>query len=327
MLKHSIILGQGFSLPDKVVHNKDLEKLVDTNDQWIRERTGIKRRRIQERHEPSSKMGIEAAKKALESANISALDIDLIIVSTESPDYLTPSMSCIIQDGVDADNASAFDINAACSGFVYGIAVADQFIKTGFYKNILLVACEGLSKVVDWKDRNTCVLFGDGAGAIILSASDKPGVLNYDLGAEGKKHKSITIPLTHFDDDELEKRDNKRKQVIYMEGREVFKFAVHAMTDSVNKLLSEVDLSIDDIDWIIPHQANMRIINNSARKLGILREKVIITLDEYGNTSSSSIPIALCEAISDGRIKKGNNIILVGFGGGLTWASTLIKWT
>jgi len=326
MAKHGAIIGQGYSLPDKIVHNKDLEAMVDTSDQWIRERTGIKRRRIQEREQASSEMGIEAAKNALESAKLDPLDVDLIIVSTESPDYLTPSMACIIQDSIKAINAAAFDINAACSGFVYGMTVADQFIKTGLYKNILVIACEGLSKVVDWKDRNTCILFGDGAGAIVLSASEKGGIINYDLGADGTKHKAITIPLTHFDEDELFKRKNKREQVIYMQGREVFKFAVNAMTDSVKKLLSEKDIKIEEIDWIIPHQANMRIIDSSIKKLKYPKEKVIITLDEYGNTSSASIPIALAEAVDQGKIKKGDKIVLVGFGGGLTWASTVLEW-
>jgi len=326
MAKHGVIIGQGYSLPNKIVNNSDLEKLVDTSDQWIRERTGIKRRRLQEREQASYEMGVEAAKYALESAKMDPLDIDLIIVSTESPDYLTPSMACIIQDKIGAVNSAAFDLNAACSGFVYGMTVADQFIQTEFYKNILIIACEGLSKVVDWKDRNTCILFGDGAGAIILSASDKPGIINYDLGADGTKHKAITIPLTHFDETELFRRKNKREQVIYMQGREVFKFAVNAMTNSVKKLLSEKDISIEEIDWLIPHQANMRIIDNSIKKLNFPKDKVIITLDEYGNTSSASIPIALAEAVDKGKIKSGQKIVLVGFGGGLTWASTVLEW-
>jgi len=326
MAKHGVIIGQGYSLPNKIVNNSDLEKLVDTSDQWIRERTGIKRRRLQEREQPSYEMGVEAAQYALKSANMDPLDIDLIIVSTESPDYLTPSMACIIQDKVNAVNAAAFDLNAACSGFVYGMTVADQFIQTELYKNILIIACEGLSKVVDWKDRNTCILFGDGAGAIVLSASDKPGIINYDLGADGTKHKAITIPLTHFDETELFRRKNKREQVIYMQGREVFKFAVNAMTNSVKKLLSEKDIKIEEIDWIIPHQANMRIIDSSIKKLNFPKDKVIITLDEYGNTSSASIPIALAEAVDKGKIKKGQKIVLVGFGGGLTWASTVLEW-
>lgn len=326
MKKFGTIIGLGYCLPDNIVNNNDLEKMVDTSDQWIRERTGILRRRILDREKPSSDMGIEASLKAIKNSGIEAKDIELIIVSTESPDYLTPSMACIIQGGIDAVNAAAFDLNAACSGFVYALTVADQFIQTGMYRNILVVACEGLSKVVDWKDRNTCVLFGDGAGACVLTASDEPGILGYDIGADGKKYKNITIPCTHFNEEELFKRKNKRDQVIYMEGREVFKFAVNAMTDSVNKLLLEQNLTIDQIDWIIPHQANMRIINNSVSKMNFPVEKVIITLDEYGNTSSASIPIALAEAYDEGKIKKGQKIILVGFGGGLTWASTLIQW-
>ncbi len=326
MKKHGAIIGLGYSLPDNIVHNSDLEKLVDTTDQWIRERTGIKRRRILDREKPSYDMGVKASKQALKNAKMSSKDIELIIVSTESPDYLTPSMACVIQDKIDAENAAAFDLNAACSGFVYALAVADQFIQTGMYKNILVVACEGLSKVVDWKDRNTCVLFGDGAGACILTPSENAGLVNYDLGADGKKRKAITIPLTHFNEEELFKRNNKREQVIYMQGREVFKFAVTAMTKSVKKLLTEENMSTDEIDWIIPHQANMRIITNSIKKLDFPIEKVIITLDEYGNTSSASIPIAMAEANEEGKFKSGDNIILVGFGGGLTWASTLIKW-
>ncbi|MCK5812370.1 MAG: ketoacyl-ACP synthase III [Clostridiales bacterium] len=326
MKKHGTIIGLGYCLPENIVHNADLEKLVDTSDKWIRERTGIKRRRILEKEKPSSDMGVKAAKDALKNSKTKAEDIDLIIVSTESPDYLTPSMACVIQDGIDANNAAAFDLNAACSGFVYALTVSDQFIQTGMYKNILIIACEGLSKVVDWKDRNTCVLFGDGAGACVMTSSDKPGIINYDLGADGTKHKAITIPCTHFDEDELFKRNNKRTQVIFMEGREVFKFAVNAMTASVNKLLKEVNMNIDEIDWIVPHQANMRIITNSIKKLNFPMEKVVITLDEYGNTSSASIPIALAESYEVGKIKSGDYVVLVGFGGGLTWASILIKW-
>lgn len=322
------ILGVGSSLPQKVVTNFDLEKLVDTSDEWITKRTGISERRILDDQEPAYKLGIEAAQKAIEDAGISAEEIDLIIVTTNTPDYLSPSTSCIIQKNIGAANAAAFDLNAACSGFVYATTVAKQFIETGYYKYVLIVGCEGLSKIVDWKDRNTCVLFGDGAGAVVLGCvEDGYGLLATDIGADGNMGHVITIPCCHMDNEDLEKRPNENKQVIRMDGSEVFKFAVRVMAQATEKVLEIADIKLDDLKLIIPHQANIRIIDGAAKRLGINSEKVFTNVHKYGNISSASIPVALDEAYKSKLLSKGDNIVFVGFGGGLTWASALIKWS
>jgi 3-oxoacyl-[acyl-carrier-protein] synthase III len=322
------ILGMGSYFPEKVLSNFDLEKVVETSDEWIVKRTGMSERRILDKSIPSNEMGVKAAQGAIEDAGITAEDIDLIIVTTEAPDYLTPSMSCLIQSKIGATKAAAFDLNAACSGFVYGLTVAQQFIRTGYYKYILLVGCEALSRVVDWKDRNTCVLFGDGAGAAVVGpVEDGYGVLSTHIGANGSMGHNITLPCCHFNETDAEKRIHDQKQVIWMDGSEVFKFAVRIMNIATNKALESAGLTIDDIDLIVPHQANIRIVEGAAKKLGVSPEKVFVNLQKYGNISSASIPVALNEAYKEGKIKKGDNIVLVGFGGGLTWASTVIKWS
>ncbi|NSW91062.1 MAG: ketoacyl-ACP synthase III [Firmicutes bacterium] len=321
------ILGTGKSIPEKVLTNFDLEKMVDTSDEWITKRTGISERRILDKDKPLHQLGIEASKEALEDSGIKPEELDLIIVATDTPDYLSPSMSCLIQRGISAINAAAFDLNAACTGFVYSLAVADQFIRTGYYKYILIVCCEGLSRVVDWKDRSTCVLFGDASGAVVVGPTDKgSGILNTYIGADGNLGHNITIPCCYISEEDAAKRPRENKMTIWMDGSEVFKFAVRIMAQATEKVVEDSGLSINDIKLIIPHQANIRIIDGALKRLGIAEDKIYANVHKYGNTSSASIPVALNEAVREGRISRGDNIVLVGFGGGLTWASALIKW-
>ena len=321
------ILGVGSSLPEKVLTNSELEKLVDTSDEWIIKRTGISERRILDKDTPAYELGVDAAEKAIKDAGITAEDLDLIILATETPDYLTPSISCIIQNRIGAKNAAAFDINAACSGFVYGMTVASQFINTGYYKNILVIGCEGLSKVVDWEDRNTCVLFGDGAGAAVIGRVEKGyGIISTHIGADGSMGHNITIPCFHISEKDLEVRVHENKDVVWMDGGEVFKFAVKAMASATERVLEDASLTAEDIKFIFPHQANTRIIDGAIKRLGMSADKVHPIIHKYGNISSASIPVTLDEALKSGKINKGDNIVMVGFGGGLTWASAVVKW-
>ena len=322
------IIGLASAVPDKVLTNSDLEKMVDTSNEWILKRTGLSERRILESDTPAYVLGVKAAKKALDDSGLRPEEIDLIIVTTSCPDYLSPSISCIIQKEIKAVNAAAFDLNAACSGFIYAITTAQQFIATGYYKNILVVACEGLSKIVDWEDRNTCVLFGDGAGAVVLGkVENEYGIINTEIGADGSIGHYITIPCCHLSDEDMKNRLHENKMVLWMDGTEVFKFAVKIMASAVERVLDKSNMTMDDVELIIPHQANIRIMDGAAKKMGIPVEKVYSNVHKYGNTSSASIPLALDEAWKTGRISKGDSIVLVGFGGGLTWASALIKWS
>ena len=321
------ILGLGSSLPDKVLTNSDLEKMVDTSDEWILQRTGISQRRILDKSTPTSELGYKAAKNALEDAGLTAEDLDLIIVATETPDYLTPSMSCIIQGKLGATKAAAFDINAACSGFIYGMTVASQFIKSGTYKNILVIGCEGLSKITDWEDRNTCILFGDGAGAAVLGPVEEGyGIITTTIGADGSLGNVLTVPCCYMNEEDIELRPRENKRVLWMEGSKVLKFAVRIMEYGAKKVLEDANMTLDDVKIIIPHQANIRILDGAAKRLGVSDDKVYSLLDKYGNISSASIPVGLCEAYKEKRFSKGDNLILVGFGGGLTWGAALIKW-
>lgn len=321
------ILGIGSSLPDKVLTNEDLEKMVDTSDEWITQRTGISQRRILEEDEPAYTLGVKAAVSALEDAGITAEDVNLIIVTTETPDYMSPSTSCIIQREIGASKAAAFDLNAACTGFMYGMTVAEQFVKTGYYKYVLVVGVEALSKATDWEDRNTCILFGDGAGAAVVGAvEDGYGILSTYLGADGSMGHNITIPGVHSDPVEDAKRIHGKKHTIWMDGGAVLKFAVKIMESATNEALDRCGLSIEDINLVVPHQANIRIVEGAAKRLGVSRDKVMISLDKLGNISSASIPVALNQAVKEGKLSKGDNVVLVGFGGGLTWGSTVIKW-
>lgn len=322
------ILGLGSSLPEKVLTNFDLEKMVDTTNEWIVKRTGISERRVLREDEPAYWLAVDAGKKALDDAGITPEQLDLIIVATEAPDYYTPSMSCIVQDSLKATNAAAFDLNSACSGFIYALTVSSQFIKNGYYKYILLIGCEGLSKIVDWKDRNTCVLFGDGAGAAVVGrVEDGYGILATEIGADGSLGRCITAPSTYASPEDLEVRKNENKRVLVMDGGEVFKFAVKVMERGTREVLEKSNMTLEDIKLIIPHQANIRILDGAAKRLGISKEKVFSNLYKYGNISSASIPVGLEEAYRNNMFSKGDNLVLVSFGAGLTWASALIKWS
>jgi 3-oxoacyl-[acyl-carrier-protein] synthase-3 len=313
-------------VPDKVLNNYDLEKMVDTTDEWIVQRTGMKERRILEKDVPAYMMAVKAASEALDDSGLMPKDIDLIIANSTTPDYLDPSLASIVQKELEITEAAAFDMNAACSGMPYAMVIAQQFIKTGMYKNILIIACEALSKVVDWKDRNTCILFGDAAGAIILSRSSNENIIASDIGCEGHLGGAITIPCLYATEEDIKVRPNNTIQTLWMDGGEVFKFAVNKMTYSVKKLLKNAEFDLEDVKLIIPHQANVRIIEAAVKRLKVDGDKFYMNLEKYGNTSSATIPVALYEAYKEGLLKKGDHIILVGFGAGLTWGSVLIKW-
>lgn len=304
------ILGIGSYVPERIVTNYDLERMMDTSDEWIRTRTGIEERRIASDDVNTSHMAAEAAKKALEDAGIAAEQIDLILVATVTPDYAFPSVACMVQDQIGAKHAAAMDISAACAGFMYGMVTAQQFIQSGAYKYVLVIGSEKLSKIVDWNDRNTAVLFGDGAGAAVMGpVSEGRGVLSFELGADGSGG-------MHLYQDEH----------ITMNGREVFKFAVRQMGDSSMRVLEKAGLTKEDVDFLVPHQANIRIMESSRQRLNLPEEKMSTTIRKFGNTSSSSIPLALVEERTNGRIKDGDLIVLVGFGGGLTWGAVALRW-
>ncbi len=304
------VLGVGKYVPEKIVTNHDLEKIVDTNDEWIRTRTGIEERRIAEDGMNTSDMAYEAAVEALKHADIKAEEIDMILVATVTPDQPFPSVSCILQERLGAKKAAAMDISAACAGFMYGMVTAKQFIESGAYKHVLIVGVEKLSKITDWKDRNTAVLFGDGAGAVVMGrVSEGRGILSFELGADG-------VGAKHLYQDEY----------IIMNGREVFKFAVRQMADSSVNVIEQAGLTKDDVDFLIPHQANIRIMEASRQRLELPEEKMSKTIKKYGNTSSSSIPIAMAEELEAGKIKDDDVIVMVGFGGGLTWGAICLRW-
>ncbi|WP_313757645.1 beta-ketoacyl-ACP synthase III [Tissierella sp.] len=322
------ISGVGSYVPEKVVTNNDLSKIVETSDEWIIERTGIHERRIASDNMATSDMATIAAKNALEDANIKSKDIDLIIVATVTSDHAFPSTACIIQKNIGAVNAAAFDINVGCSGFVYGLSIGESFIKSGMYKKVLVIGAETLSKIVDWGDRNTCVLFGDGAGACVLEKCEEGfGILSIELGSDGNNGEVLTQPAGGSRIPASIDTIENKLHFIKMDGKEVFKFAVRVMEKTSINTLKKANLELNDLDFLIPHQANMRIIDAAAKKLKLEKDKICVNLNKYGNMSSASIPVALNEAVKDNRIKKGDNILLVAFGAGLTWASMVIRWS
>lgn len=318
------IAGTGAYVPSLAVTNDDISELVETNDEWIMKRTGIRERRISQ-GEDTSDMASKAALCALERADVEPKDVELIIVATISPDMFIPSVACLVQSKIGADDAACFDINVACSGFVYAMEIAQSMMKSMNYKNALIIGSETLSKVINWKDRSTCILFGDGAGAAVLQITEEPGIIKSYLKSEGKKGDALTIGAADFNTP-FSKESVERDRHIYMNGGDVLKFAVNALADSVNKVLDETGLSMDDIKYIVPHQANVRIIQSAAKKLHTDLDKFYINLERYGNTSSASVPIALNEMYEKGMLKKGDKFILVAFGGGLTYAATMIEW-
>lgn len=317
------IVGTGGYLPSKVLTNSDLEKMVDTTDQWIVERTGIKKRHIAVDGETTCDLAEHAARRAIEAANIDVNSIDLILVATTTPDRVFPSTACLLQERLGVHGCPAFDIQAVCTGFIYALTVADQFIRTGASKRALVIGAETLSRITDWTDRATCVLFGDGAGAVILDASDEAGVLSTHLHADGQYKDLLTVPAGIS-----QGYDKVRSGTAYMtmEGNEVFKVAVNTLGDIVDETLSSNSLQKVDIDWLVPHQANIRIIAATAKKLKLPMERVVVTVEDHGNTSAASVPLALDVAVRDGRIKRGDTLLLEAFGGGFTWGAALVRY-
>ena len=319
MARYAQITGWGKYLPQKVLTNQDLERLVDTSDAWIMSRTGIRERRIAADDETASSMAVRAAGDALKVAGLEPRSLDLVIAATCTPEYIFPACASLVQNSLGAKNAAAFDVNAACSGFIYALATACQFISSGAYNNILVVGSEVYSRILDWKDRSTCVLFGDGAGAVVVQASDAlPGSLSFVLGNDGSKANSIYTPgpcgLSNG------------PYYITMNGPEVFKFAVNVICLATRQAVKAAGLELSDIELVVPHQANIRILKSAAKALELPPEKVFINVDRYGNTSAASVPIALCEAVEEERVKDGDHLVLVGFGGGLSWAAMVLEW-
>lgn len=320
------IIGIGSYLPEKVLTNKDLEKMVETSDEWITTRTGIKERRIAADNEATSDLAIHAAKRALKKANITTDVIDVIIVATITPDMFFPSTACFVQKGLGAKNAAAFDISAACSGFIYGLSIARDFIRTGTFQTILVIGAETMSKITDWQDRNTCVLLGDGAGAIVLKNTDSASdILSTYLGSDGNLGDLLCMPAGGSRNPATHKTIDERLHFMKMEGNKLFKIAVKTMADAAKKAIELAKISCDDVKLIIPHQANVRIVEAVAKQLNVPMDKVFLNIQKYGNTSSATTPIALEEAIYEGKIKKGDIVVLVAFGAGLTWGATVIR--
>ncbi|MBU1862526.1 MAG: ketoacyl-ACP synthase III [Candidatus Omnitrophica bacterium] len=321
------IVGLGYYVPPKVMTNFDIEKIVDTNDEWIMTRTGIKERRIAADDVASSDLGKEAALKAIKDAGLSAKDIDLIIVATISPDMIFPATACVLQKMIDAPQAACFDISAACSGFPYALTIAAQFIETGFYKNVLVVAAEALTHLIDWQDRSTCVLFGDGAGAAVVSRSrDGGGLLASSLGAAGQYVDLLKLPAGGSRMKATHQTVDDRLHYLKMAGNEVFKIAVRTMEKAAREVVEKAGISLHDVDCLIPHQANMRIIKAVYERLEIPKEKVFINVDRYGNMSGASTIVALCEAIEQGKVKKGSIVVIAAFGAGFTCGANVIRW-
>ena len=320
------IVGVGEYLPSKILTNADLEKMVDTSDEWITTRTGIKQRRLVSKQEAASDLATKAAKEALNDAGLKPADVDLIIVATITPDMQFPSTACFVQANLGAKNAACVDISAACAGFVYGIVTAQQFIGCGTYKNALIIGVEILSSITDWKDRNTCVLFGDGAGAAVLAEVKSGGILSTYIGADGAKTDLLMIPGGGSRNPTSHKSIDEQLHYIKMQGNELFKLAVMLMTEAARVALKRAGLACSDVDLIIPHQANVRIIMAMAKKLGLPPEKIYLNIEKYGNMSSASTATALCEAVKKGRVKKGDIVLLDAFGAGLVWGACVIKW-
>jgi len=326
-LPRSRIISTGSYLPEKVLTNFDLEKMVDTSDEWIMERTGIRERRIAGEGQAASDLAYEASKAAIDSAGLKAEDIDLIIVATVTGDMPFPSTACILQNKLGAKNAFGFDINAACSGFLYGLYIADSFIKSGMHKRVLVIGTEVLSKITDWNDRTTCVIFGDGAGVVILESTDEDrGIVSMHINSDGSMWELLHMPGGGSRNPASIDSVEKGLHYIKMKGNDTFKVAVRVLEDLVIKTLDENKLEPSQLSLLIPHQANLRIIQATADRLNLSMDKIVINIDRFGNTSAASIPIALDEVVRAGRIRDGDYILLEAFGGGLTWGSALIKW-
>ena len=322
------ITGWGISVPEPILTNDDIAKMVDTNDEWIRDRTGIRERHIAREDQSTSTLAVEAAIKALQVANLAPTDLDLIIVTSSSPEYIFPATACLVQDQIGATKAGAFDLLAACSGFIYAVNMAAQSIRSGSIKNALVIGSETLSRFVNWKDRNTCSLFGDGAGAFVLQASDQPGgVLSAVMHSDGSGADSLTLLGGGARHPATELTVHEGKHFVQMDGKAVFRFATRVMGAATKEALELAGLTTADVDWVIPHQANFRIIETAAKYLKMPMDKFVVNVDRYGNTSTASIPIAAVEAVEKGQLKAGHKIVFVGFGAGLTWGALAAEWT
>jgi len=326
-LKRAHVIGTGSYLPEKVLTNFDLEKMVDTSDEWIVERSGIHERRIANEDETTSTLAINAAQKAIEDAKITPEDVDCLIVATNSPDNIFPATAGYVQRALKLPDAMGFDIQAGCTGFVYALQIATSFIEAERYKTVLVIASEALTRITDWQDRTTCVLFGDGSGAMVLRAGDDDsrGVLNSYARITGDKAESLIVPSGGSRMPTTEETARNRMQYVKMNGKDIFKFSIGAIGDATKKVLNKAGISIEDVNWFIPHQANIRIINFAAKTFKIPNDKIVVTLDKYGNTSSASIPIAIDELRRSGKAKEGDLLLLVAFGAGLTYGASLVK--
>lgn len=321
------IIGTGKYVPERVLTNKELEQMVETNDEWIVTRTGIKERRIASTEQATSDLAVHASQIALKNAGLTAEEIDLIIVATVTPDMAFPSTACLLQEKLGAKKAAAFDLSAACSGFIYGLSVASSFVATGMYKNVLVVGAECLSRITDYTDRNTCILFGDGAGAVIVSqVPEGRGFKSFELGADGAGGELLKVCGGGSRVPASVESIEEKKHYIYMAGSEVFKFAVRIMGSAAEEALRKAGFEKSDIDLLVPHQANVRIIQSALNRLELSEDKCMTNLDRYGNMSAASIPVALAEAVEAGRVNEGDKIVLVGFGGGLTWGASVLVW-
>lgn len=321
------ITGVGAYAPDRVLTNDDLQKMVDTNDEWIRTRSGIKERRIASPEQATSDLAVIAGERALLDAGVAPEELGLVIVATNTPDTVFPSTACLVQDRLGAKNAAAFDLAAGCSGFIYALATGSQFITSGTYKKVLVIGAECLSRITNWEDRKTCVLFGDGAGAVVLSPVPQGnGILSFKLRSDGSKGPLLILPAGGSRQPATRETVDQKLHTIRMDGQEVFKFAVRIMGKAALEVLAASGLESSDIDYFIPHQANIRIIESAAKRLNLPMDKVLVNLDRYGNTSTASIPLALAEAVHSGQIKQGDHVVMVGFGAGLTWGAAVVKW-
>lgn len=330
-MKYAHIVGWGSFWPSRILTNDEIAKTVDTSDDWIYKRTGVRERRIANGRETTATMAFEAAARALEVAKLHPSQVELIIVATSTPEYIFPSTACRVQDYLGASHAGAFDLSAACSGFVYGLSMAAQSIATGSVSNAIVIGTETLSRVVDWQDRATCILFGDGAGAVVLKGSSIPGgVMASTLRSDGSGGELLSLPAVYHNPvpalgpEYL--HDGHKRNTIEMAGREVFRFATGVVAEAIEDVLKKAELTLDDVALIVPHQANKRIIDMAAKKLKISPERFYLNLEKAGNTSAASIPLALCDAVKDGLLKPDDNVVFVGFGGGLTWAASVVKW-
>ncbi len=329
--RYAHIVGWGCYLPDRTVTNDELSKLVDTSDEWIYQRTGIRTRHIAAAHETTATLAFEAAARALAVADLHPSQVELIIVATSTPEYMFPATACLVQDYLGATKAAAFDLSAACTGFVYALQMAAQSIATGSVRNAIVIGSETMSRVLDWSDRGTCVLFGDGAGAVVLKGSSIPGgVMATMLRSDGSGSDLLSLPALYHNPVPMLgaefSSNGHHKNIIDMDGRQVYRFATNVIASSIQEVLKQAELTVEDIALIIPHQANTRIIETAAKKLKVPMEKFYLNVEHNGNTSAASIPLALCDAVREGRLKPDDNVVFVGFGGGLTWGASVVKW-